>query len=118
PQSYGAWAKEKLGWLQPAMIDPTVKQKVVLAPIEGSAKECFKILVRPNGSEYYLVENRRKKGFDAELPGEGLLIWRVVNDRPIICESHGIDSPKAPEMNTKAVPFPSDFNRAFTPDTI
>ena len=41
-------------------------------------RECFKVLVRPDGSEYFLLENRRKKGFDAHLPGEGLLIWRVV----------------------------------------
>ena len=73
--------KEKLGWLKPTVIDPTVKQKLILAPIEDSPKECFKVLVRPDGSEYFLLENRSKKGFDADLPGEGLLIWRVV-ERP------------------------------------
>jgi immune inhibitor A len=29
------------------------------------------------GSEYYLVENRQRKGFDARLPGDGLLVWHV-----------------------------------------
>ena len=28
-------------------------------------------------SQYYLLENRRKEGFDRSLPAEGLLIWHV-----------------------------------------
>jgi M6 family metalloprotease-like protein len=118
PQHLSAWAKEKLGWSKPAVIDPMVKQKLILAPIERSPNECFKVLVRPNGSEYYLLENRRKKGFDGDLPAEGLLIWRVVKDRPVLCESHGIDSPSAPQTQLSSVPFPSAANTAFTPDTL
>jgi hypothetical protein len=98
-------------------IDPTVKQKLVLAPIEDSPKECVKVLVRPDGSEYFLLENRRKRGFDADLPGEGLLIWRVVNDRPILEESHGVEGPSGPTVHLSAVPYPSPANNAFTPDT-
>jgi immune inhibitor A len=30
-----------------------------------------------SGNEFFLVENRQKTGFDADLPGEGLLIWHV-----------------------------------------
>ena len=97
--------------------DPTVKQKLVLAPIEGSATECYKVLVRPDGSEYFLLENRRKHRFDSELPGEGLLIWRVVNGRPILEESHGIEGPPGPISQLTAVPYPSPANNAFTPDT-
>jgi hypothetical protein len=35
-----------------------------------------------NGSpaaEYFLVENRRKAGFDANLPGQGMLVWHAEN---------------------------------------
>jgi hypothetical protein len=117
PQHFCAWAKEKLGWVKPAVIDPTVKQKLVLAPIEDSPKECFKVLVRPDGSEYFLLENRRKKGFDEGLPAEGLLIWRVVNDRPILEESHGVEGPAGPTVHLSAVPYPSQANNAFTPET-
>src|SRR5207253_304876 len=74
PPHFSAWAKEKLGWIEPRVIDPTVKQKLILSPIENSKKECFKVLVRPDGGEYFLLENRNKTGFDADLPGEGLLI--------------------------------------------
>jgi M6 family metalloprotease-like protein len=117
-QHYSAWCKEKLGWLEPAIIDPTVKQMLVLAPIEGSPKECFKVLVRPDGSEYLLLENRARKGFDADLPGEGLLIWRVVGDRPILEESHGVEGPTGPTVHLSSVPYPSPANNSFTPMTI
>jgi hypothetical protein len=29
------------------------------------------------GQEYFLLEHRRRTGFDSELPGEGLLVWHV-----------------------------------------
>jgi M6 family metalloprotease-like protein len=117
PQHLSAWAKEKLGWLKPTVIDPSIKQKLILSPIEDAPHDCVKVLVRPDGSEYFLLENRRKKGFDADLPAEGLLIWRVVNDRPILEEAHGVEGPTGPTVHLTAVPYPSQANNAFTPDT-
>jgi hypothetical protein len=106
-----------MGWLRPTVIDPIVKQKLILAPIEQSNKECFKVLVRADGSEYFLIENRKKTGFDSSLPAEGLLIWRVVGNRPILVEAHGIDGPAGPRVFPASVPFPSPENNAFTPLT-
>jgi hypothetical protein len=117
PQHFCAWSKEKLGWLKPAVIDPTVKQKLILSPVESSGKECFKVLIRPDGSEYFLLENRRRKGFDQSVPAEGLLIWRVVNNRPTLVESHGIGGPPGPGVYLDSVPYPSPSNNSFTPHT-
>jgi M6 family metalloprotease-like protein len=117
PQHFCAWSKEQLGWINPAVIDPTVKQKLILSPIEDSPKECFKVLARPDGSEYFLLENRKKKGFDTSLPAEGLLIWRVVQNKPILEESHGVEGPNGPRVFLNQVPFPSPANTAFTPYT-
>jgi M6 family metalloprotease-like protein len=118
-----AWSKEQLGWLRPVVIDPTVKQKLILAPIEGSAKECYKVLVKLDGSEYLLLENRTRKGFDESLPAEGLLIWRVVNNHPTLEESHGAESagPRAAaeaRALLEATPYPSKANDSFTPKTL
>jgi M6 family metalloprotease-like protein len=118
PQDLSAWCKERLGWITPVPIDPTRPQKLVLSPIESAPKECLKVLVRPDGSEYYLLEVRAKKGFDADLPGEGLLVWRVLNDRPTLEESHGVEGPTGPTVHLGAVPYPSPANNSFTPDTI
>ncbi len=117
PLHLSAWCKEKLGWIKPAVIDPRVKQKLILAPIEKSAKECYKVLLQPDGSEYLLLENRVARGFDRDLPGQGLLIWRVVKDRPTLEESHGILGPEGPTRFLDSVPFPSTSNNAFTPYT-
>jgi M6 family metalloprotease-like protein len=117
PQHMSAWCKERLGWLTPTTIDPSVKQKLILSPIEGTTNQCFKVLVRPDASEYLLLENRRKAGFDKALPGEGLLIWRIVGSRVILEESHGIEGPSGPRVFPTSVPFPSKANDAFTPYT-
>jgi M6 family metalloprotease-like protein len=117
PLHFSAWCKQQLGWLEPAVIDPTVKQKLMLRPVEGSRKECFKVLIRPDGGEYLLLENRVRKNFDRDLPGEGLLIWRVVNNRPVLEESHGITTPDGPMRFLGSVPYPSASNNAFTPYT-
>lgn len=117
PQHFSAWCKEKLGWVKPKVIDPKVPQKLILAPIEDSPNECFKILVRGDGSEYLLLENRAKKGFDASLPAGGLLIWRVVGNRPILEESHGVEGASGPRVFSTSVPFPSAANDSFTPFT-
>jgi M6 family metalloprotease-like protein len=118
PQHFSAWCKEKLGWAKPTVLDPTVKQKLILAPIEDSPKECFKVLLKPDASEYLLLENRAKKGFDTSLPAYGLLIWRVVGNRPILEESHGIEGPAGPRSFLNLVPYPSESNDSFTPYTI
>jgi M6 family metalloprotease-like protein len=117
PQHFSAWCKIQLGWIQPTTIDPTVRQKLELAPIEDSPKDVLKVLARPDGSEYFLLENRRRKGFDAGMPADGLLIWRVVQNKLILEESHGVEGPTGPRVFLGSVPFPSAANNAFTPYT-
>jgi M6 family metalloprotease-like protein len=117
PQHFSAWCKEQLGWLQPALIDPAVKQRLMLNPVEGSTNECFKVLIRPDGGEYLLLENRQKRGFDRSLPAAGLLIWHVVGNRLTLEESHGVEGSGGPRIFLNSVPYPSAANDAFTPYT-
>jgi len=118
PQHMCAWCKERLGWLKPAVVDPAIKQKLILSPVEGSATQCFKIPMRADGSEYLLLEDRHRQGFDQRLPGEGLLIWHVIGNHPMIEESHGVPGPAGPLVYLNNVPYPSDANDAFTPYTV
>lgn len=117
PQGLSAWAKEQLGWLKPAVIDPTVKQKLVLSPVGSAPNQCVKVLLKLDGSEYFLLENRARKGFDSGLPGEGLLIWRVLNNRPVLEESHGIEGSGGSRVFEESAPYPTKANNAFTPVT-
>lgn len=118
PQHMCAWCKESLGWLKPVVVDPAVKQKLILSPVEGTDNQCFKIPMRADGSEYLLLENRRRQGFDLRLPGEGLMIWHVVGKHPVLEESHGVEGPAGPLVFLKNVPYPSDANDSFTPYTV
>ncbi|MFM8273768.1 MAG: M6 family metalloprotease domain-containing protein [Gemmata sp.] len=118
PQHFSAWSKEVLGWVKPTVIDPSVKQKLILSPIESDPTQCFKVKARPDGSEYFLLEVRKKTGWDERLPGEGLLIWRVVNNKPVLEESHGVEGARGPNVHLSSVPYPSAANDSFTPYTI
>jgi hypothetical protein len=104
--------------LTPTVIDPSVPQKLILSPVYKSPKECYKILAKPDGSEYFLLENRTATGFDASLPAHGLLIWRVVRGKPMLEESHGIAGPAGPRSYPALVPYPSTANDSFTPFTV
>ena len=121
PQHFSAWSKEQLGWLKPTVIDPRVKQKLILSPIQDDNTQCFKVPLKADGTEYLLLENRKKKGWDTELPAEGLLVWRVIpgnqTQKVFLEESHGIEGPSGPRSATGAVPFPSPANDSFTPYT-
>ena len=121
PQHFSAWCKEQLGWLKPVPVDPRVKQRIVLSPVEDDPGECVKVLLKPDGSEYLLLENRQQKGFDAKLPAAGLLIWRVLpgnaNQKVFLEESHGVEDSTGPRSFLGAVPYPSPANASFTPYT-
>lgn len=121
PQHFSAWSKEQLGWLKTTMVDPRAKQKLILSPIEDDNTQCFKVPLKADGSEYLLLENRKRKGWDSELPAEGLLIWRVIpgngTQKVFLEEAHGIEGPNGPRSNVGAVPFPSPANDSFTPYT-
>lgn len=117
PQHFSAWSKEVLGWLKPKILDPRVPQKLILDPIEGDPTQCYKVMVRADGAEYFLLENRARKGFDESLPAGGLLIWRVVNNRPVLEESHGVQGADGPRSFLTEVPYPTKANSSFTPYT-
>ncbi len=70
------WSKAELGWLIPENVSANVADRK-LPPVETS-RAVYKIWKNGSpGSQYFLVENRRKQGFDALMPNEGLLIYHV-----------------------------------------
>jgi immune inhibitor A len=78
PAHPSAWCKVRQGWVTEVVqkTNATVKiedvktsQKVYRLWKDGAA-----------GKEYFLLENRQKSGYDAELPASGLLIWHIDDD--------------------------------------
>ncbi|MDI6738779.1 MAG: M6 family metalloprotease domain-containing protein [Candidatus Edwardsbacteria bacterium] len=71
-----AWSKAQKGWLVPENIPANVAGKK-LPPVETS-RSVYKIWKNGSpGQQYFLVENRRKQGFDALLPNNGLLVYHI-----------------------------------------
>jgi immune inhibitor A len=76
PVHYDAWCKAQLGFVNVDTIR-TNQNSVQIPEVETNPK-VFRLGKNGDvGPEYFLVENRRKIGFDQYLPGEGLLIYHV-----------------------------------------
>lgn len=60
------------------MVNETTNHQIVLKDVASGAKAHR---LWKNGdtasSEYFLIENRQFSGFDASLPGDGLLVWHI-----------------------------------------
>ncbi|UCH09204.1 MAG: M6 family metalloprotease domain-containing protein, partial [Fidelibacterota bacterium] len=68
-----AWCHFQMGYVDP--IDkPDNEIGYMVAPVANSPEVC-RLWIDEN--EYFLVENRQQLGYDAALPGEGLLIYHV-----------------------------------------
>ncbi len=76
PAHFSAWAKMRLGWITPKVISEAVES--IDVPSSSEKPFALKIpLGEVDSPEYFVIENRRKVGFDAMLPTEGILIWHI-----------------------------------------
>ncbi len=71
-----AWCHYQMGYVTPTPITANTSGQTI-ANIESSAKAYRLWTNGTYGNEYFLVENRQQIGYDAALPGSGLLIYHV-----------------------------------------
>ncbi len=76
PAAYTAYERMSMGWLQPT--EAAGDALAQLPPI--AANRAVKVAVSESDNEYFLVEYRAKEGWDAYVPGEGLLVWHIDYD--------------------------------------
>ena len=75
PAGYTSYERWVAGWADPEELTAT-KQVSNMPDLQTSGKSY--IIYNPgNKNEYYLLENRQKTGWDASIPGAGLLILHV-----------------------------------------
>lgn len=74
PPLMSAYERSMLGWLDPRTIG-TKPETVTLRSIADN--EACRIATASNPNEYFVLENRQQRGWDAYLPGHGLLIWHI-----------------------------------------
>lgn len=83
PPSYSAYERFYMGWLTPRVL--TEPEYVWLNPLNGSQEALLitKTNVHnlqgddPYPTDFYLLECRKKEGWDAYLPGKGMLITHI-----------------------------------------
>lgn len=110
------WCKEQLGWVKAAAIRPGEAQRLKLDAVEKDTSMVFRIVVSPE--ESYYLENRQRVGFDSDLEGTGLLVWRVRRGGSVdLVEAHGKAVPNASLVEPDEIPWPSHYNSDFTPAT-
>lgn len=79
PAHLSAWCKQFLGWVDVEVVSST-KKNVQLHYVESVSTAVIKIpiITADNPSkEYFLLEYRKKTNFDSDLPGSGLLVWKI-----------------------------------------
>ncbi|MCS7250247.1 MAG: M6 family metalloprotease domain-containing protein [candidate division WOR-3 bacterium] len=94
PSHPSIWCKYLLGWLEPDSIQKNYLEEVKELPIlpstifpygvrilenQNSVKDWF--FNKEGKGEYFLLENRKNYGFDQSLPGEGLLIYHINEEK-------------------------------------
>ncbi len=75
PPRYSAYERYALDWITPAVIDGAMN--ATLPPIEENV--CG-IIPTGDPEEFFLVENRQNNGWDAYIPGHGMLVWHIDYD--------------------------------------
>ena len=80
PAHPSAWCKAQQGWAD--VVTVTADGPLELPDVKQSRKVHRLWTGGAAGTEYFLVENRQQSGFDAMLPGAGLLVWHVDEAQP------------------------------------
>jgi len=82
PAHFSAWSKIRLGWISP--VNVTSNMVGASIPQVETDSTVYRLWTGGAiGSQYYLVENRQKVGFDTYLPGTGLFIYHVDDTQPL-----------------------------------
>jgi immune inhibitor A len=75
PSHPSAWCKINQGWAATTVVTATGAVTIPDVKVSHNVLRLWKDGTA--GPEYFLVENRQRNGFDADLPGDGLLVWHV-----------------------------------------
>lgn len=76
PAHHNMYQKIQYGWLTPVEIN--VSDTFTLLPAEGNT-EAY-LINTTTENEFFILENRQQTGFDADLPGHGLIIYHIDED--------------------------------------
>lgn len=76
PPLYSSYERYALGWIEPTVLDASKISTNTLNSLADENK-AYIIPVPQKDTEYFLLENRQQKGWDTYLPGHGLIVWHI-----------------------------------------
>jgi M6 family metalloprotease-like protein len=132
PTHPGAWVTQYLGWDR--TVRPDRDTLFTLGPIAADGSLVDLWFQGEENPEHFLVEHRRRIGFDRNLPGEGLIVYHVdeavigqrlhnnaINSGPTpglrLIEADGRDDlVRGGNRGDGTDPFPGELNRTFLND--
>lgn len=77
PPTFSAFERAELGWLDYTDLD-TATDTIVKLPLLADNNIALRVSV--SDDEFYVMENRQLAGWDAYLPGHGMLVWHIDYD--------------------------------------
>lgn len=80
PAAFSAYERACLGWLDLTVLKNGVDSLNVLPDLNDSNKAYVVPVGGTNDEEYFIMENRQKKGWNAFIPGHGMLLWHIDYD--------------------------------------
>ncbi len=97
PAGYTSYERWVAGWKTPTELVNT--QSITnMKALQDTESDTYVIYNKGNRNEYFLLENRQKTGWDASLPGEGLLILHVDYDATVWSNNQPNDVPSHQRM--------------------
>lgn len=81
PAGYTGYEKMACGWSKPIVLSTDTVVAGMKAMNDHG--QTFVVFNEAHPDEYYVLENRQQKGFDAELPGHGMLITHIDYDQKL-----------------------------------
>lgn len=76
PANFCAWSRVENGWDTPTSLTIVNSGNYTMNPASLNQNEMYRINTQ-NSNEYFLLENRQKRGLDSMLNGTGLAIWHI-----------------------------------------
>ncbi|MBD5186398.1 MAG: M6 family metalloprotease domain-containing protein [Bacteroidales bacterium] len=76
PPLFSAFERYALGWMEPRKL--TKPQRLRLQPAQSNTA-C--LIPTSKSGEFFLIENRQQTGWDAFIPGHGMLVWHIDYDQ-------------------------------------
>lgn len=79
PPLFSAFERAELGWLSYDDLAGDTDTVSIIHDLKDSNR-AYRVRVPGNDNEYYILENRQQTGWDAWLPGHGMLVWHIDMD--------------------------------------